>query len=88
MEDNYVQIKVIGDSPYVLKYKDRIKILEELFNLLRNVLPDLQTIQRKYLYMEPIMNKSSFENFRLQFKKFEEILKTIYFPINKCQLVH
>ncbi len=73
----------LNDSKYARRFLDQIKSIEQIFFGLDETLQILNTIQRKWIYLEPIFNRGSLTRELARFRRVDQKFKQIMAEIGQ-----
>lgn len=85
--DHQCLIQSIKDSLYFKRFADRANTWEAKLSLLENGLKNLNVIQRKWLYLEPLFSRGSLPNEHARFTKIDSSYKEIMTQVSRNTLV-
>jgi dynein heavy chain 2 len=83
MGDKQSLLISLKESPFFKLFLDQGLLLEKKINTLDTVLKDLNIIQRKWIYLEPIFNRGALPNEQKRFKEVDNKFIDIMNAINK-----
>ncbi|XP_068211563.1 cytoplasmic dynein 2 heavy chain 1 [Palaemon carinicauda] len=75
--DHQSLLQSLKDSPYYVGFVDRAKVWEQRLADLDEYLGNLNHIQRKWLYLEPIFGRGALPNEQGRFKRVDDDFKSI-----------
>ena len=84
---NQSLIQSIKDSLYYKRFADRASAWEVKLAYIEESLKNLNIIQRKWLYLEPLFSRGSLPNEQARFSKIDSNYKEIMFQIHENNLV-
>ena len=78
----------VKSSEYFSRFSDQIEQFENKFSNLDVWLGDLNLIQRKWVYLEPIFTRGSLPKEQVRFKKIDDEFRNIIFTLNSAMKVN
>ena len=83
MGDNQALLSSLKDSPYYKNFEDKIVVWEQKLGLLDECLHNLNQVQRKWVYLEPIFGRGALPKEQSRFKGVDRDLRDIMGDIVK-----
>uniref|UniRef100_A0A8C2M1K4 Cytoplasmic dynein 2 heavy chain 1 n=1 Tax=Cricetulus griseus TaxID=10029 RepID=A0A8C2M1K4_CRIGR len=81
--DNRCLLQSLKDSPYYKGFEDKVSIWERKLAQLDEYLQNLNHIQRKWVYLEPIFGRGALPKEQTRFNKVDEDFRSIMLDIKK-----
>ena len=81
--DHQAQLQAMRDSPYFQKFAAEADDWDKKLSTLGIGLNDLNSVQRKWLYLEPIFGRGALPHEQPRFKKVDDEFREIMFEIRK-----
>ncbi|KAM8977653.1 cytoplasmic dynein 2 heavy chain 1 [Pelodytes ibericus] len=81
--DNRCLLQSLKDSPYYKGFEDKVSIWEKKLAELDDYLQNLNQIQRKWVYLEPIFGRGALPREQARFNRVDEDFRTIMNDIKK-----
>lgn len=81
--DNQSLLSSLKDSPYFFNFVDKATLWEQKLAELTGILAQLQTIQRKWIYLEPIFGRGALPKEQARFKSVDNDFKQIMLGIKR-----
>uniref|UniRef100_A0A8C5PP60 Cytoplasmic dynein 2 heavy chain 1 n=1 Tax=Leptobrachium leishanense TaxID=445787 RepID=A0A8C5PP60_9ANUR len=81
--DNRCLLQSLKDSPYYKGFEDKVSIWERKLAELDEYLQNLNQIQRKWVYLEPIFGRGALPREQARFNRVDEDFRSIMFDIKK-----
>lgn len=81
--DNQCLLQSLKDSPYYRFFQDKASVWENKLADLDEYLQNLNQIQRKWVYLEPIFGKNALPKEKSRFKRVDEDFRSIMGDINR-----
>lgn len=81
--DNQALLSSLKDSPYYKNFEDKIVVWEQKLGLLDECLHNLNQVQRKWVYLEPIFGRGALPKEQSRFKGVDRDLRDIMGDIVK-----
>ncbi|XP_030099868.1 cytoplasmic dynein 2 heavy chain 1 isoform X1 [Mus musculus] len=81
--DNRCLLQSLKDSPYYKGFEDKVSIWERKLAQLDEYLQNLNHIQRKWVYLEPIFGRGALPKEQTRFNKVDEDFRSIMMDIRK-----
>ncbi|KAK7812802.1 LOW QUALITY PROTEIN: hypothetical protein U0070_019828, partial [Myodes glareolus] len=81
--DNRCLLQSLKDSPYYKGFEDKVSIWERKLAQLDEYLQNLNHIQRKWVYLEPIFGRGALPKEQTRFNKVDEDFRSIMMDIKK-----
>lgn len=70
--DNRCLLQSLKDSPYYLRFQDKVSLWETRLADLDEYLQNLNTIQRKWVYLEPIFGRGALPREQARFQRVDQ----------------
>ena len=80
-------LQAVRDSPYFQKFASQAEEWDRVLSLLGNSLTELQSIQRKWLYLEPIFGRGALPHEQARFLKVDEDFRRLMAEVESNQSV-
>ncbi|XP_034023634.1 cytoplasmic dynein 2 heavy chain 1 [Thalassophryne amazonica] len=81
--DNRCLLQSLKDSPYYQSFQDKVSLWEVRLSDLDEYLLSLNTIQRRWLYLEPIFGRGALPREEARFKRVDEDFRSIMSDIQR-----
>ncbi|XP_056138994.1 cytoplasmic dynein 2 heavy chain 1 [Lampris incognitus] len=81
--DNRCLLQSLKDSPYYPGFQDKVNLWEVRLSDLDEYLLSLNTIQRRWVYLEPIFGRSALPREQARFKRVDEDFRSIMSDIKR-----
>uniref|UniRef100_H3AMW9 Uncharacterized protein n=1 Tax=Latimeria chalumnae TaxID=7897 RepID=H3AMW9_LATCH len=81
--DNRCLLQSLKDSPYYRGFKDKVSIWEMKLAELDEYLQNLNQIQRKWVYLEPIFGRGALPREQTRFKRVDEDFRSIMSDVQR-----
>ena len=85
--DNQSLLQSLKDSPYYKPFSDTGSTYEQKFALLDEVLHAINSIQRKWVYLEPIFGRGALPQEQGRFKRVDEEFRDILIRLNEDKII-
>lgn len=82
--DNQCLLQSLKDSPYYKGFEDKVSIWESRLADLDEYLHNLNQIQRKWVYLEPIFGRGALPREQGRFKRVDDDFRSVSDFILKC----
>jgi dynein heavy chain 2 len=81
--DNQALLSSLKDSPYYKNFEDKIVVWEQKLGLLDECLHNLNQVQRKWVYLEPIFGRGALPKEQPRFKGVDKDFRDIMSDVSK-----
>ncbi|XP_059389922.1 dynein cytoplasmic 2 heavy chain 1 isoform X3 [Carassius carassius] len=81
--DNRCLLQSLKDSPYYLRFQDKVSLWETRLADLDEYLQNLNTIQRKWVYLEPIFGRGALPREQARFQRVEQDFRAIMSDVQR-----
>ncbi|KAJ7995299.1 hypothetical protein DPEC_G00243100 [Dallia pectoralis] len=81
--DNRCLLQSLKDSPYYRGFQDKVSLWEVRLSDLDEYLVSLNTIQRRWVYLEPIFGRGALPREQARFKRVDEDFRTIMADVQR-----
>ncbi|TRY83670.1 hypothetical protein DNTS_027964 [Danionella cerebrum] len=81
--DNRCLLQSLKDSPYYLRFQDKVSLWETRLADLDEYLQNLNTIQRKWLYLQPIFGRGALPREQARFERVDQDFRTIMLDVHR-----
>ena len=81
--DNQALLSSLKDSPYYKNFEDKIVVWEQKLGTLDECLHNLNQVQRKWVYLEPIFGRGALPKEQSRFKGVDRDLRDIMVDVTK-----
>jgi dynein heavy chain 2 len=87
VSDNQILLQSMKDSKYSDSFKDQLENFEQKIGGLDEVLMKMNTVQRKWIYLEPIFGRGALPSEQGRFNRIDDEFKTILQEIEQAPVV-
>uniref|UniRef100_A0A9J7YQK8 Cytoplasmic dynein 2 heavy chain 1 n=1 Tax=Cyprinus carpio carpio TaxID=630221 RepID=A0A9J7YQK8_CYPCA len=81
--DNRCLLQSLKDSPYYLRFQDKVSLWETRLADLDEYLQNLNTIQRKWVYLEPIFGRGALPREQARFQRVDQDFRAIMSDVQR-----
>ncbi|XP_065136472.1 cytoplasmic dynein 2 heavy chain 1 [Paramisgurnus dabryanus] len=81
--DNRCLLQSLKDSPYYVRFQDKVSLWETRLADLDEYLQNLNTIQRKWVYLEPIFGRGALPREQARFQRVDQDLRAIMSDVQR-----
>ncbi|XP_076467409.1 LOW QUALITY PROTEIN: cytoplasmic dynein 2 heavy chain 1-like [Babylonia areolata] len=81
--DNQSLLQSLKDSPYYKSFEDKASVWEQRLADLDEILHNLNQIQRKWVYLEPIFGRGALPKEQARFKRVDDDFRAIMNDVNR-----
>lgn len=75
--DHQSVLQAMRDSPYFSKFTESAEVWDKTLSILGFALNDLNAVQRKWLYLEPIFGRGALPHEQSRFKRVDDEFRSI-----------